>query len=248
MNAVAASPGHSPARHRAMALALCAVVYAQAGAAPVEGTLKLNGAPIVVAHVLAKLHDNAEGVVRRPLLIAVADRPIPPGALDGMGETVAAQLAAAGKLRGLLFRIDPARPDEASVIVLDKPVPADRSLTSLVVGTKEQPAVTRLQIGAERVSVAFVRPAGGAQAVDLGFALEVAAPLTREPPITADLRGPAVRASTAYAAARAYAEAMHTGDVAGQARLSSRSMNERMSKVVDPPAMTARIAREEPSS
>lgn len=44
------------------------------------------------------LHDNAEGVVRRPLLIAVTDRPNPPGALDGMGETVAAQVATAGKL------------------------------------------------------------------------------------------------------------------------------------------------------
>lgn len=79
-------------------------------AAPVAGTAALNGKPIVLTHVLAKLHDNAEGVVGKPLLIVVADRPIPPGALNGIGETVASQLAMAGKLRGLLFRIDPARP------------------------------------------------------------------------------------------------------------------------------------------
>jgi hypothetical protein len=91
------------------------------GRRAVEGAITLNGKPVAAAHVLAKLHDNAEGVVTRTLLVAVTDRPLPPGGLDGIGETVASQLALAGKLRGVLFRIDPARPDEAALIVLDKP-------------------------------------------------------------------------------------------------------------------------------
>jgi hypothetical protein len=107
---------------RSLLLAVAAAaMLQQASAAPVEGTNTLNGKPIAAGHVLEKLRDNAEGVVGRPLLIAVTDRPIPPGALDGIGETVASQLALAGKLRGLPFRIDPARADELSMIVLDKP-------------------------------------------------------------------------------------------------------------------------------
>jgi len=221
--------------------ALAIVVSAAAAAAPVEGSITLKSKPIPAAHVLAKLHDNAEGVVTRPLLVAVTDRPLPPGALDGIGETVASQLALAGKLRGLLFRIDPARLDEAAVIVLDMPDVAGRNLSSLVVGTKEQPAVTRLKIGADRVSVAFARPTGGAQAVDLGFALKVEAPLTREPPVTADIGGPAIRSSPHYKAALAYAEAMKKGDVAAQSRLTSRAMNERMVSLPSPADMTERL-------
>jgi len=211
-------------------------------AAPVEGTITLNGKPIAAGHVLAKLHDNAEGVVSRPLLIAVADRAIPAGALDGIGETVVSQLALAGKLRGLLFRIDPARPDEASVIVLDKPAEPGRGLSSLVVGSKEQPAVTRLKIGTDSVGVGFVRvPGSGAQAIDLAFALKVAAPLTREPPITADITGPAIKASPQYKASLAYAEAMQGGDSAAQSRLTSKAMNERIASYPDPAALTERL-------
>ena len=221
--------------------ALAIVVSAAAAAAPVEGSITLKSKPIPAAHVLAKLHDNAEGVVTRPLLVAVTDRPLPPGALDGIGETVASQLALAGKLRGLLFRIDPARLDEAAVIVLDMPDVAGRNLSSLVVGTKEQPAVTRLKIGADRVSAARTRPTGGAQAVDLGFALKVDAPLTREPAITADLKGPAIQASPHFKAAVAYGEAMRTGDVRAQVRLGSRAMNARMDMYPDRAAITERL-------
>ncbi|MCE9658539.1 MAG: hypothetical protein K8R60_08260 [Burkholderiales bacterium] len=222
--------------------AAAAAALQQASAAPVEGTITLDGKPIAATHVLAKLHDNAEGVVGRPLLVAVTDRPIPPGGLDGIGETVAAQMALAGKLRGLLFRIDPARPDEASMIVLDKPREAGRGLGSLVIGSKEQPAVTRLKIGADAVTVAFARPPGGAQAVDVSFALKVTAPLTREPPITADIKGrPAIEASPQYRASLAYGEAMRTGDVRAQVRLGSRAMNERMDMYPDRVAITERL-------
>jgi hypothetical protein len=227
---------------RSLLLAAAATaVLQQVSAAPVEGTITLDGKPIPATHVLAKLHDNAEGVVGRPLLVAIADRPIPPGALDGIGESVASQMALAGKLRGLLFRIDPARPDEASMIVLDKPREPGRGLGSLVVGSKEQPAVTRLKIGADEVTVAFVRPPGGAQAIDVSFALKVTAPLTREPPITADIKGPAIRTSPQYKAALLYGEAMRTGDVRAQVRLGSKAMNERMDMVPDRPAMTERL-------
>jgi len=223
------------------ALAIAASAGATA-AAPVDGSITLNGKAIPAAHVLAKLHDNAEGVVTRPLLVAVTDRPLPPGALDGIGETVASQLALAGKVRGVLFRIDPARPDEAALIVLDKPEQAGRGLATLVVGSRQEPAVSRLKIGADRVTVAFSRPTGGAQAIELGFALRVDSPLTREPAITADLKDPAaIRSSPHFKAAMAYGEAMRTGDVRAQVRLGSRAMNERMDMYPDRAAITERL-------
>jgi hypothetical protein len=222
------------------ALAIAASAGASA-AAPVEGSIALNGKAIPAAHVLAKLHDNAEGVVTRPLLIAVTDRPLPHGALDGIGETVASQLALAGKVRGVLFRIDPTRPDEAALIVLDKPERAGFNLRTLVVGSKDEPAVSRLKIGADRVTVAFSRPTGGAQAIDLGFALKVDAPLTREPPITADLKGAAIKSSPHFKASALYGEAMRTGDVRAQVRLASRAMNARMEMYPDRAAITERL-------
>ena len=221
--------------------ATSAVLQQAAAAAPVEGTLTLNGKPIAVTHVLAKLHDNAEGVVGKPLLIVVADRPIPPGALDGLGENVASQMGLAGTLRGLLFRIDPAKPYEAALVVLDKPEEAGRGLGSVFIGSKEQPAVVGLLVGADKVSGSFVRPAGGAQAIEVSFSLKIAAPLMREPAITADLKGPAVKASPQYKASLAYAEAMSKGDLAAQTRLSSRAMNERMAMYPDRAAITARL-------
>jgi len=219
-------------------------LHSLATAAPVEGTLTLNGRPIAVTHVVAKLHDNAEGVVGKPLLIVVADRAIPPGALDGIGESVASQLALVGKLRGLLFRIDPAKPYEASLIVLDKPEQADRGLGSVVIGSKEQPAITGLQIGGDKVSGALVRVPSEAQAIAVSFALKVAAPLVREPAITADLKGSAIKASPQYQAALAYADAMQKGDAAAMQRLTSRALNERMATLTTATgaaAMTERL-------
>lgn len=230
MNARQARDSRSWARRVSAAVTLAlATLPALAITAPVDGTMTLNGKPVALTHVLAKLHDNAEGVVTRPLLIAVTDRQLPAGALDGIGETVAAQLAMAGKLRGVLFRIDPKRPDEASMIVLDKPERVGGNLKRLVVGSKEHPAVSRLLVGSDKVGVAFMRPAGGTQDVDVSFALKVAAPLTREPRVTADIKGPAIQASPHYRASLAYAEAMRTGDMAAQDRLGSKAMVARMS-------------------
>jgi hypothetical protein len=91
------------------------------------------------------------------------------------------------------------------------------------------------------VSVAFARPTGGAQSIDLGFALKVDTPLTREPAITADLKGAAIPASPHFKAAMAYGEAMRTGDVRAQVRLGSRAMNERMDHCPVRAAITERL-------
>lgn len=158
-----------------------------------------------------------------------------------MGETVASQMGSAGKLRCLLFRIDPAKPYEASMVVLDKPAEAGRGLGSVFIGSKDQPAILGLQLGADKASGSLIRPAGGAQAIEVSFALKIAAPLTREPAITADLKGPAIKASLQYKASLDYAEAMKKGDIAAQSRLTSRAMNERMASYPSPADMTERL-------
>ena len=226
---------------RAFKLVSLAAMPALAAAAPIEGTVTLDGQPIAIGHVLARLHDNAEGVIGKPLLIVVSDRPVPPGALDGLGEPAVSSLALAGKLRGLLIRIDPAKPYEASLVVLDKPAEAGRGLASVFVGAKEQPAIEGLVVGAGKVAGTFRRPVGGAQAIDLTFAFRIDTALTREPAVTADLKGAAMHSSAPYRAAVAYAEAMQKGDRAAQDRLVSRALRERMAGYPDQAAITERL-------
>jgi hypothetical protein len=236
-----------------MALWLAGAVAASAAtcfAAEVEGTLAIGGKPVAVKHVVAQLHDNAEGALRRPLRIVVADRPIPEGAIEGIGEIAATQLALEGKLRGVLLRIDPAKPYEASLIILDKPDEPQRGLTSLVIGSVQEPAISALKLSPTQVALAAARPASPANAVDVVFSLRIDTPLTREPPISADLRGDAVRASPHWRAAAAYAEAIGKGDLTATRRLQSRALNDRTDQLAagaSPAAMTARLKQIAPT-
>jgi len=244
-------PWRETATTLALAAAFAAVLLAgTATAAPISGTLAIDGRPVALTHVVAQLHDNAEGALGRPLRIVVADRPIPEGAIEGIGEIPATQLALDGKLRGLLLRIDPAKPYEASLIILDKPDQPQRGLTSLVVGSAQEPAFSVLKLSPTQVTLAASRPASPANAVDVAFSLRIETTLTREPPISADLRGDAVRASPHWRAAAAYAGAIGKGDLAATRRLQSRALNARTDQVAaaaSPAAMTARLKQVAPT-
>lgn len=171
-----------PRRWPFLKLSLAGAVTASAGPSPaaeVEGTLAIGGKPIAVRHVAAQLHDNAEGALRRPLRIVVADRPIDEGAIEGIGEIPATQLALEGKLRGVLLRIDPAKPYEASLIVLDQPDDPQRGLTSFVVGSPQEPAIAALKLAPTQLTLVASRPVSPANAVDVAFSLRIDTPLTR---------------------------------------------------------------------
>jgi hypothetical protein len=113
-----------------------------------------------------------------------------------------------------------------------------------MVGSKERPAVTRLKIGADHVGVAFARPTGGTQAIDLGFVLKVDAPLTAR---AADRRrhGPARRSRRARSTRRRLLtpKRRRKGDVAAQSPLSSRATKRADASYPNPTAITERLSR-----
>lgn len=214
------------------ALAVSAFIALQplaVNAAPVDGSVTLNGQAVRISQVAAQLHDNAEGVVRMPLVLVFSDRPLPPGALDGAGAATAVQqLARAGQVRGLLLRIDPVRPNEASYILLDKADDPCAWMASIAESDRGVPVIAGMKLGASTVSGRLDRPpaAPGSTPVTLSYVLKFDAPLAREPAITADLAAPALQASPQYKLAAAYADAMAQGDAPALRRLSSAAMGE----------------------
>ena len=79
----------------------------------VQGTLQVNGQAITLTQAYAHLHDNAERLLDRPreLRLLLTDREVPQEALAGLAPLTALEpLARAGRLQGLLLRLDPKDP------------------------------------------------------------------------------------------------------------------------------------------
>lgn len=228
---------------------LCAALTAvamqsPASAASAEGSVELNGKAVRISHVVAQLHDNAEGVVKSPLMIVFADRPVPAGALDGAGAATALQqLARAGQLRGLLLRMDPARPNESSFVLLDKADDPRAWMASMTQSDQGVPVVAGMKLGPTSVSGTMKRQGGGDGPVTLGYALKFDAPVAREPAITADLKGADLRSSPQYKVAAAYADAMAKGDAAAVRKLSSPAMAEITQAMFDSAGAANGVAR-----
>ncbi len=226
---------------RAATMETASAPAALAAGGVVAGRFVLDGATVALTHAAALLHDNAEGNVGRPLTLVLLDRPMPPGTLDGEGEKAVSRLASAGKLRGLMFQIDPSRPWQAALIVLGRPQRAEAGPGSVDIGSKEAPAVSGLMVYADQVQASLGLAAVDAKAMATSFKIFVRAPLVREPPVTVDVEGGAVTVSASWRAAKAYAEAMLAGDVARQERLASAALRSRIAALRDRPATPARI-------
>lgn len=204
-----------------------------ASAAPaVEGTVTLNGQQIRISHIAAQMHDNAEGVVEMPLRIVFSDRPVPPGALDGGMALGVQQLARAGLLRGLMLRIDPAKPNQASLTLLDKPADARTSLAFASVSSSDQPAIAGLKMSAKAVSGSLVRAEFGEPPAALSYSLKFDTPLLPEPAVTADLQAPALKSSVEFKLAAAYADAMARGDLQAVRGAASKALRAEIDAMV----------------
>ncbi|MEO8523783.1 MAG: hypothetical protein ABI460_03590 [Caldimonas sp.] len=205
---------------------------AAAMAAPVEGTVTLNGQQIRISHVAAQMHDNVEGVVDMPLRIVFSDRPLPPGALDGGMALGVHQLARAGQLRGLMLRIDPAKPNQASLVLLDKPADARTGLAFASVSSSNEPAIAGLKMSGTSVSGSLVKAEFGEPPAALSYSLRFDTPLLREPAVTADLQAPALQSSVEFKLASAYAEAMARGDLKAVRGAASKAMRAEIDAMV----------------
>jgi hypothetical protein len=214
------------------AAAIVALQPLAAAAGPVEGSVTLNGQKVRITDVAIRLHDNAEGVFDRPLVLVFADRPVPAGALDGGMAIGVHQLAREGQLRGLMLRMDPAKPAEASMVLLDKPADARTSLAFASVSGSDEPVIAGLKLGGSSASGSLKHAAFGEPPASLTYALRFDAPLTREPAPTADLQAAALKASPQYKVAAAYAQAMAKGDLKAVRLASSRAMLEQVDGMV----------------
>src|SRR5690242_11306184 len=89
----------------------------------VKGTLKINGQPVELKHAYAHFHDNAEGLLDHPkeVRVLVTDRPVPQASLQGLVFLPIRDLAKDGKVKGLLFELDPKNPNTVAVTLLQQP-------------------------------------------------------------------------------------------------------------------------------
>ncbi|MCC2673009.1 MAG: hypothetical protein K0Q72_5481 [Armatimonadetes bacterium] len=210
--------------------ALCAPACAPAYAldpGTVSGKFLINGKPVELKFAYAHLHDNAEGILSRPreLRILLTDREVPPAALRGVMLLPVEQLAMEGGVQGLLFELDPAKPNSMVEVLLTKPSEEGTSLmrtTHSVEGAKlfKQWKFEPLRVvGAIDRQKEFDPDFPNLSASS--FVLEFNAPVFKEPAVTADLKGPAVKTSPQMKAILEAQKVMITGNVAALRNMQS---------------------------
>jgi len=128
-----------------------------------EGWIELDGERVELREAYAHLHPNREG--RLPytpeLRIVLTDREIPQESLRGLDELPVLGLAAAGRVRGLLLRLDPDEPGTLSITPLAPASGGHESPgTRRYTGTGEN-VVRRLRLAPTRVGGEITCPPGG---------------------------------------------------------------------------------------
>lgn len=170
------------------------------------------------------MFDNAEGYEAGPeLRIALVDRELPPDALMGLDFPPIWSLAAAGKVRGMLLSLDPAKPDQGRAVLMvpAQPGQAPANLTGRDIWHQ-------LTVTQDRV-VAQVERTDEKPGIDFPWAsykLRFDVPLVREPAITADLKGRAAQQSIQIRTLRQLASAMKAGDMEAVRKASSARSHE----------------------
>ena len=130
-----------------------------------EGWVEFDGERVELREAFAHLHPNRDG--RLPytpeLRVVLADREIPQESLRGLDELPVLELAAAGRVRGLLLRLDPDEPGTLSITPLARPPGSLESPgTRRYTGTDEA-FLRRLRLAPTRVGGEITCPPGGAR-------------------------------------------------------------------------------------
>src|SRR5262245_43810513 len=87
------------------------------------GALQVNEKKITLRHAYAHLRDNAEGLLDHPkeLRVLLTDREVSQDALVGIAFLPVTELARQGQAQGLLFELDPDKPNEVVMTLLYPP-------------------------------------------------------------------------------------------------------------------------------
>lgn len=214
---------------------LAAGVAVPAGAidpGTVKATFAVKGEPIELRHAYAHLHDNAEGLLDRSkeLRILLTDREVPRETLYGLAFLPVTELAMQGKVRGMLFRMDPAKPNTVTGTLLMPPSEPGESLTNITYFA-EPKLFKRWSFSPQRVVgeleqlKKYEPDAPRPDAVS--FAVAFSAPVFNEPAVTADLKGKAAQASRQVRALTSFAGLLAAGNVASARKLQTERAQRR---------------------
>lgn len=188
--------------------------------APPAATLQLEGTRIPLPFALALQRDNAEGLLdqAQELRILLTDKPVDLARLQGI--TPVFDLApgvAAGEFKGILLRLDPAKPTAVIVTLLAPPKVQGQSLTNLTLSRTPDGPFSNFRLHSGKVSGALEHPVeeGSEDMPSFGFNLAFDLPVGKAPAITEDLKGKAAAAHPALAALRQRAQCLAKGDIEG---------------------------------
>ena len=221
----------------------------------VQGTFTVNKETVQLSKAYAHLHDNAEGLLERPkeLRILLVDREVPPGALSGIALLPALEMAKEGKLRGLLLQFDPSDRHNLEVTLLYPPVKSGQALMTQTLSDTAKELIKKLEVSAQFVSGEFEQGDQNATApkdmhrsqnataaqemeadqddvavVDmpkLTYALQFNARLSKELPVSSDLKGKAAENSPQVKVLREKARALAKNDFEALRKLCTERIN-----------------------
>ena len=199
----------------------------------VTGTLEIAGEHIPLAHSIAMMLDDAEGLRdgKRELRILLSDREALPATLLGAAFPPIRQMAVKGEIKGLLIELDPSDLTAAQLIPLVPPEPG-HSLATLSVSNSGG-VFQRLSITPQRVVGKGQRGGPAGPDSEFRYDLEFSAPVFNPPPITADLTGKAAQASPQVKAMRAAADALARGDTEALKQLTSSAAYDEMQQMLE---------------
>jgi hypothetical protein len=199
----------------------------------VQGSLKVNEETLQLSKAYAHLHDNAEGLLERPkeLRILLADRVVPPGALAGIVWLPALEMAREGKLRGLLLQFDPDDRRNLEVTLLYPPATSGQTLMTQTLSDTAKDIVQKLEVGAQSVSGEIDHGEQNATVAKgmpkLTYALQFNARLSKEPPISSDLKGKSAENSPQVKVLREKALALAKLDIEALRKVCTERANRR---------------------
>jgi hypothetical protein len=198
-----------------------------------QGTLSINSETIALTHSTAHLHDNAEGLLDRPkeLRIVLSDREIPYESLRGIVFLPVEYMARENRVRGLLITMDPNNQSKVVVTLLAQSAKPGQSLMTLTLSATGQKLFKKLILSKVRVTGemehADTRENGDQDLPKLTYSVKFSAPLFKELPVTANLKGKAAQNSPQAKVYREKISALKKGDFEAVKRLSSEQANRR---------------------
>ncbi len=196
-----------------------------------SGTLTVDSDTVKLGYSYAHLHDNAEGWLDKPkeMRILLSDREVPEQSLAGLNAFMTlSEMVRQNKIRGVLVRFDPAKPNDIIATVLYPPKNPQQALANETLSNSSKSPIDKLKVSAQRVSGAIAHHTDGNADFDwptVDYKADFSAPLFNEPAVTANLTGKQALDSVQVKAVLAKARALAKGDLKASQQYSTRRSN-----------------------